>query len=539
MQADPDTSSLEGSESIHFAGFTLDVTGFTLTAADGLDVPLRRAEFALLLAFLRSPGRVLSRDHLLNAVAGRPSAPYDRSIDVLVGRLRRKIEATVSAPRLIVTMPGLGYKFVARPQVAKFSPQDHPHVGIDLPASSPDKPSVAILPFRNLSGDHSQDYFAEGITEEITTALSRIPSLSVIAGRSTFAFRERSADIRQLGRELGARYVLEGSVRKVGDRVRICGQLVDSTSGTHLWADRFDHALADILDSQDAVTGSVVSAIDAKLRQFELERSLQRLGGGSRAADLVLRSQLVQKRFYRAGLEESLRLLQRAVAIDQNYALARAMLADCNFVMACQLLRMPSRSELEGYVRMAQDAVEDAQDDPEVLIPAAHVMLAAEPDEGFALLDRALNLNPYSTDALAMSGLLHAHEGDIATALNYLERSTRLNPLHRQVPRQDFAFTVADIRAGRYEQALIWSERASREVSANYAYLRTRTALLGLLGRNEEARDAVSQLLTMVPGLTFSRMRHQIEVVQRIVPFNKTEYHRAVYEGLRMAGLPE
>jgi len=539
MQADPDTLSLEGSESVHFADFTLDVVGCTLTAANGQDVPLRRAEFALLLAFLRSPVRVLSRDHLLNAVAGRPSAPFDRSIDVLVSRLRRKIEAAAGAPRLIVTIPGLGYKFMARPQVVQHSPHDRQHVGIDLRRSSPDKSSVAILPFRNLSGDRSQDYFAEGITEEITTALSRIPSLAVIAQRSTSAVRDRSADILQLGRELGVGYVLEGSVREVGDRVRIGVQLIDSTSGAHLWADRFDQALADILDTQDELTGSVVGAIDTKLRHFELERSLQRPGGALRAADLVLRSQLAKRRSYRAGLEESRRLLQRAVAIDPNHTLARALLADCNFVMACQLLCMPSRAELEGYRRMARGAIEDARDDPEVLIPAAHVMLGAEPDEGIALLDRALSLNPYSTDGWAVSGLFHAHEGEITTALNYLDRSTRLNPLHRQVPAQGLGFVAAEIWAGRYEEALIWSERALRDVPANYTNLRTRTALLGLLGRNEEAQDALSQLLTMIPGLTLSHVRHQHEVVQRIAPFRKTEFHRALYEGLRMAGLPE
>src|SRR5262249_23673610 len=151
---------------------------------------------------------------------------------------------------------------------------------------------------------------------------------------------------------LGARYVLDGSVRKFDDRVRIGVQLIDPMRGAQLWADRFDHVLIDILDTQDELAGSVVGAIDTKLRQFELERSLQRPSGALRAADLVLRSQLARKRSYRGGLEESRRLLQRAVATDPNYALARALLADCNFAMAIHLLRLPSRSELEGHVLM-------------------------------------------------------------------------------------------------------------------------------------------------------------------------------------------
>ena len=176
-----------------------------------------------------------------------------------------------------------------------------------------------------------------------------------------------------------------------------------------------------------------------------------------------------------------------------------------------------------------------------MLISAAHIIgQAADPDEGIALLERALSLNPYSTDGWAVSGIAHAHEGDIATALSHLERSTRSNPLHQQVPTHGFGFVVADIMAGRYEQALAWSERASRDIPANYTNLRTRAALLGILGRSDEARLVLAQLLTMVPSLTVSRVRHQIEVVQRIAaPFKKTEFHRVVYEGLRMAGLPE
>ena len=186
------------------------------------------------------------------------------------------------------------------------------------------------------------------MTEEVITALSRVPSFSVVGRRSGFADKGRSADIRQMGRKFAARYALEGSVRKLGDQVRICVQLTETTSGAHLWADRFDRGWTDILDVQDEVTGSIVGAIDAKLRQVEIERSLRRPGGALRASDLVLRSQFTQERFYRAGLAESRRLLQRAVELDPNYALARALLAGCNFLMTTQLLSVPSESEMAG-----------------------------------------------------------------------------------------------------------------------------------------------------------------------------------------------
>ena len=196
-------------EALSFDGFTIDLAGRSLRDVDGNEVPLTRCEFALLMAFVRNPGRVLSRDQLLDAVVGRRAEPYDRSIDVLVGRLRKKIEPDPRMPSFVLTVVGEGYKFAAKVlEAAPAAPEPSPALA--------DKPSIAVLPFANLSGDPEQEYFIDGVVEEIITALSRIRWLFVIARNSSLTYKRRAFDVKQVGRQLGVRYVLEGSVRKFG-----------------------------------------------------------------------------------------------------------------------------------------------------------------------------------------------------------------------------------------------------------------------------------------------------------------------------------
>ena len=248
---------------VRFAAFTLDFDGCSLSRADGGDVPLTHKEFVLLREFVRHPGRVLSRDYLLDALAGRRADPFDRSIDVLVGRLRRKIEPDATRPTLVVTVPGEGYKLAAPIEVhaikpaseaAAPTPRDSTRDGPDARLALPDKPSIAVLPFHNMSGDPEQDYFADGMVEDIVTGLSRIKWLFVIARNSSAVFKGKAVDVRQVGQDLGVRYLLEGGVRKSGGRVRITTQLVEAETGAHLWADKFDGNLEDIFDLQDQIT---------------------------------------------------------------------------------------------------------------------------------------------------------------------------------------------------------------------------------------------------------------------------------------------
>ena len=256
-------------EILWFDGFTIDLASRSLRDCRGSEVLLTRSEFALLVALVRHPGRVLSRDQLLDAALGRREEPYDRSIDVLVGRLRKKIEPDPRTPSHVLTVVGEGYKFAAKVlEAAPASPEPSPAL--------PNRPSIAVLPFANLSGEPEQEFFIDGVVEEIITALSRIRWVSVIAHNSNLADRRRAIDVKQVGRQLGVRYVLEGSVRKVGARVRIAAQLIQATNGAHLWADRFDGSLEDVFELQDNVAASVAGAIEPALQSVEAVRLICR-----------------------------------------------------------------------------------------------------------------------------------------------------------------------------------------------------------------------------------------------------------------------
>jgi TolB-like protein/Tfp pilus assembly protein PilF len=525
---------------LRFADLVLDTAGRTLMTAGGREVPLRRGEFNLLLAFLRAPGRVLSRDHLLDWVAGRQSSPFDRSIDMLVSRLRRKIEADPEAPRLILTVPGLGYKFTGTPQPVHAASANRQDWRPDGPAMAPDKPSLAVLPFQNMSGDAGQDYFADGMTEEIITALSRIPSFLVVSRHSTFAYKGKSPDIRQVGRELAVRYVLEGSVRKTSERMRITGQLIDAASGVHLWADRFDVPVADIFEVQDQIAASVVGAIEPKLLQAEIERARRKPTDNLQAYDLVLRSRFTFGQQTRDALHESLRLLQRAVELDPNYPLALAWLAHTQFNIDSQHFRFPSTAKVDRYVRIAQRAVELGPDDPEVLVIASIVISqpGGEPTEATALVDRALALNPNSTEAWAMSGMLQAYMGNAEKALEHLDRSVRLSPMNLWVNWHNTAFARAHFAAGRYEDTVVWLERGLRRWPNQVAMLKEKAAALGLLGRIDEAQQVVQRLRALVPDLTISRLREVGAILYKHAAEN-SGVGEAQLEGLRRAGLPE
>ena len=238
----------------------------------------------------------------------------------------------------------------------------------------PDKPSIAVLPFQNMSGDPEQEYFADGVVEEILTALSRVPSFFVIARNSSFSYKGKSPDVRQVGRELGVRYVLEGSVRKAASRVRIVGQLIDAATGAHIWADRFEGDLTDVFQLQDRVTMSVAGAIEPKIRVAEMERALRKPTANLEAFDLVLRGRWAYEEQQRETLEAAVSLYRRAIALDPNCGLAYALLARTLWIMAAFQWVEPSEGELDGCVELAKTAVRLGQADPEALGFAAYII---------------------------------------------------------------------------------------------------------------------------------------------------------------------
>jgi adenylate cyclase len=404
----------------------------------------------------------------------------------------------------------------------------------------PERPSIAVLPFQNMSGDPEQEYFADGIVEEIITALSRVPALFVIARNSSFAYKGKSPDIRQVGKELGARYVLEGSVRKAAPRVRITGQLIDATTGAHLWADRFEGNLADIFELQDQVTISVVGAIAPKIRNAEIERALHKSTENLAAYDLVLRGRWAFHISQRNSMGAAADCYRRAIALDPNYAVAYALLAKTLWIIAAFQWTKPSEHELSEYVELAKTAIKLGQTDPEALAIAAYIvgLPGGDLEEGIAVMDQALAQNPNSADALAMSGTLRAYLGDTKTAFQHLKMAERMAPLDVYVSFKDFGFYLAAFVDGDYPRVIDGTARHLRESPANVTTLRYRASALALAGRLDEARRTVTQLLAVVPEMTIARCRRHVEVEMKN-PFRRPGVAEAYYRGLRLAGLPE
>ena len=295
----------------------------------------------------------------------------------------------------------------------------------------PDKPSIAVLPFQNMSGDPEQEYFTDGMVEDIITALSRFKALFVIARNSSFTYKGKAVDIKQVGRELGVRYVLEGSVRKAANRLRISGQLIDASTGGHLWADHFDGVLEDIFELQDRVASSVVGAIAPKLEQAETERAMRKPTESLDAYDCFLRAMAHYHLFTRDSLLEARRLFRRATDLDPTYAAAYGFEAWC--VVVCQTngwLADPEREIPEG-VRLARRAVAIGMDDPVALgrVAEAWAIWLVSLKTGSPYVDRAILLNPNLALAWSVSGWLRAYLGEHADAIERLERAIRLSPL--------------------------------------------------------------------------------------------------------------
>src|SRR5215470_16841535 len=270
----------------------------------------------LLGALLRRPGEVLTKAELIDA--GWPDATVEESnLSVQVAMLRKALGQSPEGGEWIATIPRVGYRFLGRPNPVERADHGHSNVDEGLPSPSlyklSDKPSIAVLPFANMSGDPEQDYFVDGIAEDITTALSRFGWLFVIARSSSFTFKGRIADVKEIGRELGVRYVLEGSARRALRRVRITAQLIDASTGAHLWADRFDGALEDIFDLQDQVSTRVVGAIGPKLEQAEIERAKRKPTENLDAYDVYLRGMASVHRWTRESNDEALRLFYKAI----------------------------------------------------------------------------------------------------------------------------------------------------------------------------------------------------------------------------------
>lgn len=399
----------------------------------------------------------------------------------------------------------------------------------------PDKPSLAVLPFQNLSGDPDQDYFADGVVEEITTAIARLPWLFVIARNSSFTYKNKAVDVRQVGRELGVRYVLEGSIRRAGDHVRITGQLVDATTGGHIWADRFDGKLDNIFELQEQVASSVVGAIEPKLRSSEIDRVARKPTENLDAYDLYLRALAQVHKLTPDANQDAIRLSLTALEIDPTYAQAAALAAWCRAVQKWQGWIAPAGSDYAEGVRLAKQAIESGIDDPDLLWMAGHTLgyLAADHSTALTLIGRALVLNGNSAHAWGAKGLIESYSGQADRAIESFHRALRLNPLDPLGYHYKFGIAISHMSAGRYEEAFDWNEQALREQPKFAAGFRVKVALCGLLGRVEEGRESQKRLLELQPGLTVAGFAAHAST------FLSKGLTESMVEGLRKAGLQE
>ena len=397
----------------------------------------------------------------------------------------------------------------------------------------PDKPSIAVLPFENMSGDPEQAYFADGMAEDIITALSRFKALFVIARNSSFTYRGRAVDVRQVGRELGVRYVLEGSVRKAPNRVRITGQLVDAATGAHLWADHFDGTLDDIFDLQDQLTATIVGAIAPRVEQAEIERTKRKPTDRLDAYDYYLRG--VAGLSLR-GAAEARKLFLKAAELDPSFAVCYAMAAHCYVLEVIKGGGRPPAEMIAETTRLARRAALLGSEDAVALTQAgdALALVAGEIDEGAALLDRAIALNPNFALAWHQGGWSKICLGEPEQAIERFSRAMRLSPLDPVLlPWMQSGTAHAYLFAGQYDQAASWAEKALRGGARNRLALRHAAASFALAGRLEEARKVAARLSEAFPEARISRVPTPFYYLRR--PEDRARYD----EGLRLAGLPE
>jgi adenylate cyclase len=382
-----------------------------------------------------------------------------------------------------------------------------------------------------MSGDPEQEYFADGMVEEITTALSRFKALFVIARNSSFTYKGRAVDIKQVGRELGVRYVLEGSVRKAAGKVRMTGQLIDTTTGVHLWADRYEGDSGDVFALQDRMSEVVVSAIAPKLIQTEIEIAARRRPENLGAYDLCLRALPHFYSLTREGMVEALHFLSRALEIDPRYGTAASLAAGCHVFNIVQGWAADLKSETAEATRLSLLALSIDPNDPETLamVGRGRAYLSGDFDAAIEMVDRAVALNPNSASVWDNRSWVYQYAGRAEEAIQSFERAIRLSPLDPMLYSRFAGMGIALLKLNRFEEAVAAANRALRQDQTFSTTYRCLAAGLAHLGREDEAKHAVARLLEIEPNFRLS------EWVARAGKWQSSQF----LEGLRKAGLPE
>jgi TolB-like protein/DNA-binding winged helix-turn-helix (wHTH) protein len=620
---------------LSFEGFTLDPTARTLVNAGGEEISLRRSEFELLLAFVNRPGRALTRDYLLEMVAGRQSEAFDRSIDVLVGRLRRKLERDPKQPRLILTVPGIGYRFAGKPypvslppeekqeatpealpllpvassegasaeshaicpgeldgavatvrnpasaQIANLQPVGKHHrrhrsrVAIGAtgaaaaliitigawwlwaaPKSDPTpvlatatsvaqpliapRLSIVVLPFNNVNNDPEQQYFADGITEDLTTDLSRIPRVFVISRNSAFSYRNKSADTRQIGRELGVRFALEGSVQRSGTQLRVNAQLIDAETGAHLWAERFEHELNDLFALQNEITSRIAIALNLELIGAEAARPAERPD----AMDYIFRGRAVLlKPVTPDGITEAIGLFEHALVLDPRSVDAQSLLANMLIARAIDVRALPPGTddpEIRRAEELAMRAVSASPRSSVAHFAKAQVLrFQRRCEAAIPEYETVLALNRNSVGALAFLSRCKTNLGQIDEAIPLVKQAIRLSPRDPGIANWYWRIGEAQLLESHIDEAIVWLEKArgaNPSIRYVHGYL---AAAYALKGETEHAATELAEARRSAGGVVYSSIARLKDKVPYEHPRIRAQFKSVVVAGWRKAGVPE
>jgi TolB-like protein/tetratricopeptide (TPR) repeat protein len=500
-----------------FGPFVLDPDNGTLFR-DGELVAIGQKGALLLAALAASPGQVRTKTELMDA-AWPGTTVEESNLSVQIAALRKLLGPSPGGGEWIMTVSRVGYRFVGQPAAT------------DL-RSELVIPSLAVLPFQNMSGDPEQEYFADGVVEDIITALSRFKSFAVIARNSSFVYKGRAVDVRDVARGLGVRYVLEGSVRRAGNRLRITAQLIEATSGAHLWADKFDGGVEDVFDVQDRITESTIGVIEPQIRRAEIERSRRKRPENLDAYELYLQALSQMYSAQAEGNADAYALVERAIALEPNYGpfLAGAIwILTRRVVMGWPTLTGDDRAASLDHVRRA---IVVADGDAAVLAQCGATLMGIGQDyqRGMQILANAVEANPNHQMVLTWAAIAELHCGDLQKSLAHSRRAILMSPGSRAAHLAITAIAHAHMALGQYDEAL---KEAERSLAVNPDYQPTHWMLIAAnarLGRMDEARRWLAKFRTLSPAVT-------IGSIKAGQPAYDPSRMAPILEGLRLAGL--
>jgi TolB-like protein len=514
---------------ISFGRFRFDVSQRRLSR-DGVAVPLGSRALDILCALVWAQGEVVTKDALMARV-WPGLVVEENNIQVHISALRKVLDDGKSDESHILTVPGRGYRLAGLRRPLHSSIDD---AGTETPSAprSSEKPSIAVLPFQNMSGDPEQEYFADGMVEEIVTGLSRVKWLSVVSRNSTFIYKGKPVAIKEIADKFGVRYVLEGSVRKSGNRIRITAQLIDAKTDTHLWAEHYERVLDDVFAIQDEITMCVVGAIEPSLRKAELDRIKRQRPKDLNAYDLVLRSLPFVLGHIPQDSAPAIPLLQKALKLQPDYAAAHAFLGRC---LHHRYARAGLREEDRiAAIRHARQAIVLGSDDATVLAAAAHIMALDEHDAlgALKLFDRALELSNSNIFALSLSAVILAWMGKAEIAIERAQWALRLGPFDLYNFRVHHSLAIVYFCRERYGDALVAARSA---VHANPKFSTAHAVLAAALwraGHAIEAKDAARNVLKHERSFS-------IQGVQRVSGELEPTVFKRFADAWREIGLPE